>query len=942
MVREAQVTGELRQGGLTEVELDAKVAAGDELTTLLELTREHNGSCWADLIRPRLEGPVGTLDLSNVRRLSQATGWGQIRRGQDDDGKEIAYKGKAVPESLWSHAPGHLTWTVPTGYDRFRATVVCRKPALGYRVRVTVRELTGALPPHLKSLHRVVAFDIPRIGAYGPHAPTSEDAKSVMVARMTAAWLADQQQPDGSWQRTCGYTHNGYDTAWAALGLLAQGDPAYDGHIRKAAEYLAFRCPQDAWAIPTSMGIIFLSEYWLRTHDDRVLVALQSQVDRLRGEMVYGDWNAGHGHNPGYRGGGVSTGGSHTALAFAVASLTPVKAEPNLVDRMLARAQELAPDGFVPYGRDNWVRTFEPNLEAGCTYSGRHGPYLVASLIHGGPRLFTENCSATYAKGAVGGMDQGHACQSLSTTWGLLAAGAVSPDALKRHWAALSWKLTMLRCHDGGFCQNSYRLEYQGGESLLPAYLRGGAYLVVLNSTKRNLAITGAPQWRAKSFPDLPPVCHQDAVALGYYQRNWGVAAAVLGPKAPRLRDGLAKLLAMGKGRDTRAELYDFLKAEAAPTAREVLTLADVPALQKQYLAEMALGIDLRLTAELLPDDNKKDNVGRWKVGLDVQHPLAGYFCGATPAERAAWRKDSPLPLEGGFELVGRLPVTFPIKPDCGDDGWQTTHQEQVVSGPAKGPVSLVARVRYKVADMAFEYERPVVAGGEAGHGETGRNVVNDRVVWVKGRLHRDLGGWNGSFTLPGGQFVSADTPAMSFTVTQGRKTWVAPEEGAVPAGTECEFGFTSGWQWFEARIAAVRVTGPLPVVPTQRITVNEVAVNRAPLEDFERTSGGRVVFPADVRAPLTLVAELSEAVPVRGIDLRMAGDGNGLRMAVEVEVDGKWQIVFQGRPGNRLSAFPATDTRRVRVLLTRLDKGVEFIDLQGFRVIRQAEPPSK
>ena len=943
LAREAQVSGEIRQGGTSEVELDAKVSAGDELTAILELTRDHNGSCWADVIRPRLEGPAGTLDLSNVRRQSEATGWGQIRRGRDDHDKEIAYKGKAVPESLWFHAPGHLSWTVPPGYDRFRATVVCTKPAQGYRVRVTARGVVDALPPHLEPLHRVVAFDIPKIGTYGPHAPTTEDNKSATVARMTAAWLAGQQQADGSWSRTSGYTHNGYDTAWAALGLLSQADPAYDGHVRKAADYLAFRCPQDGWAIPTSMGIIFLSEYWLRTRDDRILVALRSQVDRLRGEMVYGDWNAGHGHNPGYRGTGVSTGGSHTALAFAVAGLTPVKGEENLVDRMLARAQELAPDGFVPYGRESWTRKFEPNLEAGCTYSGRHGPYLVASLMHGGPKLFTENCSAMYARGAVGGMDQGHACQSLSTTWGLLAASAVGEDAVKRHWAALSWKLTMLRCHDGGFCQNSYRLEYQGGESLLPAYLRGGAYLVVLNSTKRNLAITGAPKWRAKTLPDLPPVCHQDAVALGYYQRNWGVAAAVLGPKAPqRLRDGLAKLLAMGKGRDTRAELFNFLNAEAAPTAREVLKIDDLPAIQKQYLAEMALGVDIRLSAELERKEDK-DVPGRWKVELDVQHPLAGYFAGATPADRAAWRKEPPLPMDGRVEIGGKLAATFPIQADCGEDGWQTIHQEKVVDGPAKGPVSLVARVRYKVSDMTFEYDRPIVAGGEeAGNGEKGRKVLNDRILWVKGRMHGDLGGWNGSFTLPGGQFVSAATQGVSSTVTQGRRTWVAPEEGAVPAGTECEFGFTSGWQFFEARLASIRVTGPLPVVPARRLTVNGAALNRALLEDFERTTAQKVIFPADVQAPLTFVADLPDDAPVRGVDLRLVGDGDKLRMAVEVEVGGKWQIVFQGRPGTRLSTFPATETRRVRVQLTRLDKGVESIDLQGFRVVRQADPPSK
>jgi hypothetical protein len=432
-------------------------------------------------------------------------------------------------------------------------------------------------------------------------------------------------------------------------------------------------------------------------------------------------------------------------------------------------------------------------------------------------------------------------------------------------------------------------------------------------------------------------------VALSYYQRNWGVAEAVLGPKAPqRLRDGLAKLLAMGKGRDTRGELYGFLKAEAAPTAREILALADVPALQKQYLAEMTLGVDLRLTAELERKDDK-DVPGRWKVELDVQHPLAGYFCGTTADERAVWRKDPPLSMEGRVELVGRLPITFPIKPDCADNAWQTTHQEQVVNGPAKAPVSLVARVRYKVADMTFEYDRPIVAGGEeAGNGEKGRKVLNDRVVWVKGRLHRDLNGWNGSFTLPSGQYISAATQGVSAKIMHGRRTWVAPDDGAVPAGTQCEFGFTSGWQYFEARIAAIRVSGPLPVVPARRLTVNRVALNRTALEDFERHTGQRILFPANVQAPLTFEAELPVALPVRGVDLRMKDDGNGLRMAVAVEVGGKWQIIFQGRPGNRLSAFPPTETRRVRVQLTRLDKGVKFIDLHGFRVIRQAEPPSK
>ncbi len=944
LVRDAQVSGEIRQDALREVELDVPVKTAEELTLLLELTRKHNGSCAADLIRPRLEGPAGSLDLSAVSRLSEANGWRSLRRKVDNDDRDIQYKGKAVAESLWIHAPCHLTWTIPPGYDRFRATVVCRSPAEGYRARVRVRS-AASLPPAFQAHHQVVAFDIPRIGSYGKGAPNHDDAKSALVARMIAAWLADQQQPDGSWKRTAGYTHNGYDTAWAGLGLLAQADPKYEAHIRKAADYLAFRCPQDGWAIPNSLMVMFLSEYWLRTHDDRILTALQSQVERLRSEMVYGDYVSGHGHVPGYRGTGVSTGGSHIALAFTLANQTPVKVESRLVDRMLARAQELAPDGFIPYGRSSGTRTFEPNLASGGTYSGRHGPYLVASYIHGGPRLFTENCSAIYSRGDIGGMDQGHATQSLTTTWGLLAAAAVSPEALERHFAALRWKLTMLRTHDGGFCQNPYRLEYQGGEGLLPTYLRSGAYLVILNSQKHNLAITGAPQWRARTFLDLPPVCHEDAVALGYYQRNWGVAAAMLADKAPPpLQAGLAKLLAMGKSNNTRAELYGFLKTEAAPTARAMLALTDVDSTLKQYLAEMVLGVDLRLTVTREEKDGKESKAdgGRWKVALDAQHPLAGFFEGATNPERAAWRQNPPLAMTGSVEVHTAKPIVFTMAKDCGNGGWQTTHQEQVVDGPAKGPLELKAHLRFQVADLTFDYERPIIGDGESAllgvdSGEKGRSILGDRIIWVTGRLYRDLGGWSVSFLLPSGQYISAATQGVGVNVTQGANRWIAPMEGGLPAGTQCQFGFTSGFQYFEARVSAIKLPEPLPEVSPRDVTVAGKAIDRKKVADRNRTTGQVVPFPAAAETPLVVDVELPAVAPVRGIDLRLKDNGRGLRLAVEVQVKDAWQVVFQGRPGDRLSTFPLIDTQRLRVKLIRQEGTVRSVELQELHVIGKA-----
>ncbi len=679
-------------------------------------------------------------------------------------------------------------------------------------------------------------------------------------------------------------------------------------------------------------------------------MALQSQVERLRGEMVYGDYVSGHGHNPGYRGTGVSTGGSHLALAFALANLTPVKVEPQLVDRMLTRAQELAPDGFIPYGRGTGTRSFEPNLKGGGTYSGRHGPYLLASYIHGGPRVFTENCSAMYARGEVGGMDQGHATESLSTTWGLLAAAAVSPEALERHFAALRWRLTMLRCHDGGFCQNSYRLEYQGGEGLLPAYLRAGAYLVILNSDKHNLALTGAPKWRAKSFPDVPPVCHEDAVALGYYQRNWGVAAAMLAGKAPPpLRAGLAKLLAMGKSNKTHAELFGFLKAEAAATARAILALADVEPALKHSLAEMVLGLDLRLTVTREGKDDKKDNKNKdqWKVALDVQHPLAGYFEGATDQERAAWRKMPPLPMEGSVEILAPKPLVFQVVKDCGNGGWQTNHLEQGMEGPSKGPLELKARLHYKVADMTFTYERSIVGEGESAllgvdSGEKGRSVLGDRIVWVPGRLLRDLGGWNASFLLPSGQYVSAATQGVGVNVTQGTTKWIAPMEAGLPADTACIFGFTSGFQYYEARVAAIRVPGPMLAVQPSKVASGGKSLDLKKLTDHNRATSRMVSFPTEVKTPLQVDVEFQTVAPVRGIDLRLKDNGRGLRLAVEVESKGAWQVVFQGRPGDRLSTFPAVDAQRLRVKLIRQDKTGNSVELQELHVIGQPAATQK
>ena len=77
-------------------------------------------------------------------------------------------------------------------------------------------------------------------------------------------------------------------------------------------------------------------------------------------------------------------------------------------------AQSICPTGMGPYGRMTETFTFEPDRECGGTYSGRHGPYYIASLICGGPELYTKNSRIMYGEGPIGGCDQGHSSETLS------------------------------------------------------------------------------------------------------------------------------------------------------------------------------------------------------------------------------------------------------------------------------------------------------------------------------------------------------------------------------------------------------------------------------------------------------------------------------------------------------------------------------------------------
>ena len=344
-----------------------------------------DGFEWSGL---RLEGPGGTVPLT--RALQYTVGYGEAK-----------YDPKS---SVWqAHAVSSLVFDIPRGDWELKGTGTPRWSAsVGVTVQVGG---SSTLPDAVKKYVKNVTFKIPQLGSYALGFPKN-CAKSKAVVHMMSEWLAAQQREDGSWERPGGYCGNHYDTGWAGLALMATGNPKYDPVIKKAAHYIAFSGSQCWWAVPQASAGIFLCEYWLRYRDNSVLPAIRNGVQRMKNEVLYGDFVTGHGIHPGYRGTGVSIGGSHMCLFLALASKTPARTEDDVLDKMMDHAQSICPTGMGPYGRMTETFTFEPNRECGGTYSGRHGPYYIASLICGGPELYTKNSRIMYGEGPIGGRSE--------------------------------------------------------------------------------------------------------------------------------------------------------------------------------------------------------------------------------------------------------------------------------------------------------------------------------------------------------------------------------------------------------------------------------------------------------------------------------------------------------------------------------------------------------
>lgn len=945
------------------VELSLPVEGGQQVRLQVDDGGNGNGCDGFEWSNLRLEGPKGTITFAERRPSQYSVGHGESRYDKE--------------KGVWyAHATSSIVFDLPNGTWTLKGTGTPRNIA---SVGVTV-SVGGAseLPANVKKYVKNVTFDIPQLGTFAPGFP-KKCAKSKAIVNMMSEWLAAQQNEDGSWDRPGGYCGNHFDTAWAGLALMATGDTKYDPVIKKAAHYIAFSGSQCWWAVPQATAGIFLCEYWLRYRDNSVLPAIRNGVQRMKNEALYGDYVTGHGIHPGYRGTGVSIGGSHMCLFLAMASKTPARVDDGVLEKMMDHAQELCPTGMGPYGRTTETFTFEPNRECGGTYSGRHGPYFMASLISGGPEIYTKNSRIMYNEGPIGGCDQGHSSESLSIMWAFPSYWRVNPTVYYKNMEAFRWKLTLMRPFDGGMVQNPNKLELMTADPVIGPYIRTGLWITALCAERQNLAITGKPEYQAKTFRKVPPIIDTESRFLRTYIRNWSLAAAALGSKAPAsMKTTIRAMKNIPVEQGCRYKLMDIINEHALNTAKAIMALQGVDQLVKATCAEMVLGMDIRIFFDPKLQDNNPIG-GEYALEVEVQQPLGGRALGLHKDKEqenkanAVYRYDfaGTVRFNGSNALTPAMePISWTAKTRFNGQ-WNTYNYKKEFSGPnQQGPIHMTAKINWRVNDLDVEYERPIGVGAyEVGCAEKDRPVTNCNHLWVPGTLLRDHGNWGCSFILPDGTYISAASQGNQIKVydetdKKNKKVWVTPNDTCLTKGSRCMFRISNDWRGLECRVGELRLLSSRTKEVTDYTlsTPDNDSIDLKKLHDHDATTIEELNASGREDTPLVLELHFKSPTSLRAVDIKI--DKGFSRLVIEAHKNGKWIPLHWGTlgastagvsdaqkamyanepevlrmlqlPGNGfikyMRTFDPVSTNKLRIKLSQKDKKVRLAELHVYR----------
>jgi hypothetical protein len=257
---------------------------------------------------------------------------------------------------------------------------------------------------------------------------------------------------------------------------------------------------------------------------------------------------------------------------------------------MLWRVQSLAAGGTVPYGRSG-----KHNFEVIEGHSGgcRTGAFVPACLVSGGARHFMDAAIKRYSTPPYGTAENGHATQTIHFFWSSIAIALCGPDAHRSNMSAYIWKFNTYREFDGFANKNNSRTEYHGGDGVIGSpHWRTAGYVILFNAHKRNLAITGKPEYKSSIMKEYPMAFFGDQAFHNYVKRNWYLAESILGRSAPRsFTDTLKKIIGLSETENKGEYLFGILNKDVPIVVEGINSIPGLKNSSKVRLLQLVHGI---------------------------------------------------------------------------------------------------------------------------------------------------------------------------------------------------------------------------------------------------------------------------------------------------------------------------------------------------------------
>ncbi len=661
-----------------------------------------DGTVWLDVT---VEGSYGSKKLLGLPSDSMRAGFGSPKVQLD---KPYAYQGKNYGQSLELHAQGAARWLLPKGTKRIKGSFA----ALSYgKVQPKVYYTNLALP--LTGIHKEklvqLRFPIGKTGGFSDTYP-KDCAKTDITVKRHTAWLAAQQREDGTWPRLAGYTRDGWDTAWCALALMSSGDPKYDEPVRKAAYRLAYADAPSEWTAERAMRLIFLSEYYLRTRDAKIVPGIQAAYFQLL-DCCKTDFMAGHKVNGfGYGIAGQHYGTGHLVLAMALASRTPISVDHKLVDSIIQHGGEVTVNGTYAYGRGRRMARDDSRQHGGG--HAMSGPGVLGVQIGGGHQSSIKEL-VERMDASLGDGDNSHATSSLAFIFSSLAIAAADEAVFLKHMQNFKYKMTLDDNWEGGILKSAFPLDFQGGEGVTAEWIRSAGSILVLNALKKNLAITGRKELWNKDNISTVAVSEWGGQVHSYYLRNWCLAGELLGSKAPaELRAGIKAMHALPRTTELVPSTRAIVLELAPGLIQKIAADQTLNATQRAYAIELISGLDIQIHDKIVGSQQQ--------IEVQVNQPL--HQLNWLDKDKSAMFSKSPFPLRTKVEIVAdNIADTIVFETDGTKDfNLDEGTRKQSVTKPLKDgsreQFDGTAKIAFKIGETAVAYERPLKFNLEFAH----------------------------------------------------------------------------------------------------------------------------------------------------------------------------------------------------------------------------------